>query len=130
MLGTPMGLWAVDVRFQHDAPDRWAGDHDLLNGAQLLGEMCLVEADILRLSQLNDALAYLWWQGLDWHPPTVSVNDSIRSLMAEGCEETPYLTLSDTQAPGCFHRCCAMGIEVTKNRVTLLAFQIDRGYVF
>ena len=97
---------------------------------QLLGEMRLVEADILGLSQLNDALAYLWRQGLDWHPPTVSVDDSIRSLLAERCEETPHLTLSDTQALGCFHRCHAMGIEVTKNRVTLLAFQIDRGCVF
>jgi hypothetical protein len=130
MLRTPVALWAVDTRFQQDAPDGRAGDHDLLNAPQLLCEMCLVEATIFGLSQLNDALAYLWRQGLDWHPPTVSVNDSIRSLLAEGCEETPYLTLSDTQALGCFHRCHAMGIKITHNRVTLLAFQIDLRCVF
>ena len=34
--------------------------------------------------------------------------------------------VSNTQALGCFHRCYAMGIEIVKDRVTLLALQIDR----
>ena len=130
MLRTSITLRAADAGFLQDAPYRRAGDRDVLITPELLCEMRLVEANIRGLSQLSDALAYLWRQGLDWHPPTVSVDDSIRSLMAERCEETPYLTLSDTQALCCVHRCHAMGIEVTKNRVTLLAFQIDLGCVF
>ena len=58
------------------------------------------------------------------------MDDSARSFLVERCEETPYLAFSDTQTLDCFHRSHAMGIEVTRNRFTLLAFQIDRVCVF